>query len=405
VLTPLVPFPPHDGDKLRLYHFLRCLRKQGHVIDLFCLTRVKGDLVQTQGLRDLCRRVHVEHLGNFDLFFNLMGGLITGQSLNVSAYFSPRFREALRVYGKSTEGQKVDVVLAHRLRMAPWAFQEGLKRPVILELTDCLTAYTAKVKGQAGVGLFSRAIAWWDHWFLQKEEKEWAEKSFRTLVTSEADAGELMNLGLGPEKLKVIPNGILAPSKKPFPRPSWYPKDKPVVCFAGNMGYLPNEDGALWFLREVWPRVKEGVPGAIFAAVGGRPSSKLRGHGNGRDVWVTWWVPEIEPYVAHAALSVAPLRVAVGMQNKVAQSLSLGTPVVATFPAAAWLPPEGRPFVVAAEGPAAFAQAVIQTLEKPRLAKTRALKGKGFILKNFAWESSGKKLEDVLKQAEKQRSL
>ena len=48
VLTPLVPYPPNDGDKLRLYNFLLHLKKKGHQMDLMCLTRVKEDLAQVE---------------------------------------------------------------------------------------------------------------------------------------------------------------------------------------------------------------------------------------------------------------------------------------------------------------------------------------------------------------------
>jgi glycosyltransferase involved in cell wall biosynthesis len=321
-----------------------------------------------------------------------------GQSLNVSSYFSPTLRASLRDYWKTTEGQQVDVVLAHRLRMAPWAFSGPVSKPVVLELTDCLTAFTRRIKTQKEV-FFSRLPAKWDHIFLKREEEEWAQRAAQAIVISQADAGELVALGVRAEKLTVIPNGVPARSRKKFLKPDGYLKDSPVVCFSGNMGYLPNEDGALWFLREIWPLVKQAVPQAVFMAVGGQPRKVLRKWDNGRDIRVTGWVPEIEPYVVHAALSVAPLRVAAGMQNKVALSLSLGVPVVATSRALNWLPPEGKAFATAADSAEDFAIAVVESLLKPKRARAQAQKGKRFVLRNYRWDVSGKKLENILKQA------
>ncbi|HJT25509.1 MAG TPA: hypothetical protein VJ873_13125, partial [bacterium] len=170
VLTPLIPYPPHDGDKLRLYHFLTYLKKRGHKIDLFCLTRVKDDLKYAENLKPLCRTLYTEHVTNQDLFFNLVGGLLIGQSLNVSSHFSPTLREALKTYWQTPEGKKIDVVLAHRLRMAPAAFEGNPGKPVVLELTDSLTSYTEQLKKQK-VSRFSRRMAArWDYWFLKREE-------------------------------------------------------------------------------------------------------------------------------------------------------------------------------------------------------------------------------------------
>lgn len=150
MLTPLVPYPPHDGDKLRLYYFLKYLKSRGHKIDLFCLTRVKDDLVQVEQLRPLCRSLYVEHITNWDLFFNLIGGILMGSSLNVASYFSPELQEKLKAYWASPAGQSVDVVLAHRLRMAPAAFKYNPGKPVILDLTDSLISYTGQLKKQSG---------------------------------------------------------------------------------------------------------------------------------------------------------------------------------------------------------------------------------------------------------------
>lgn len=401
VLTPLIPYPPHDGDKLRLYHFLTHLKKRGHKIDLFCLTRVESDLRYAEDLKPLCRTLYTEHLTNWDLFFNLIGGLLIGQSLNVSSHFSPSLRDALKTYWQTPEGQKIDVVLAHRLRMAPPAFENNPGKPVVLELTDCLTAYAEQLKEQGGSRFSRRMAARWDYWFLKREEVEWTEQSFQSVVISEPDAQVLREEGAPADKITVIPNGVEMKRVGKAKRTDIYPAKRPIVCFVGNMGYAANEDGALWFLKKVWPQVKREIPQAVFAAVGGQPRKVLRKFHNGDDVLVTGWVPEIEPYLVQASLSVAPLRVAAGMQNKVAQALSLGVPVVATPGAVGWMPPKNRDGVIVAEGEDLFAQEVIGALRKPLAAKAAARKGQRFILKNYKWNESGKKLEEILKKAVK----
>lgn len=443
VLTPLVPYPPHDGDKLRLYHFLTYLKKRGHVIDLFCLTRVRNDLQYIENLRSLCRKIYSEHLTNWDLFFNLVGGMLVGQSMNVSSHFSPTLREELKAYWKTPEGQAIDVVLAHRLRMAPAAFEgrfddtvlfrppfndvsllkkrrfvvgappeeirknvfsffEGTwPKPVVLEMTDALTSYAKQIK-EKKIGRFSRRFAaGWDYWFLRREEIEWSEMSAQSIVVSEGDAQVLREEGASPGKITVIPNGVEPPRTSRVQLKGLYPKGRPVVCFVGNMGYAPNEDGALWFLKEVWPKVKQQAPQALFAAVGGQPRKVLQQYHNGEDIMVTGWVPEIEPYLLNAQVSVAPLRVASGMQNKVALALSLGVPVVATPGAVGWLPAKGREGIIVAEGSDWFALKVVEALQKSRKLKAAALKGRRFILKNYKWNESGRQLEEILKRAVK----
>lgn len=398
VLTPLVPAPPHDGDKLRLYYLLKELKKRGHRIDLFCLTRVKKDLAQAERLRPFCRQLYVEHLGNRDLFLNLLGGTLMGQSLNLSSHFSPRLRDALRAYWKSAAGKSVHAVVAHRLRMGPMAFEANPGVPVLLELTDCLGAYLDQVKGLSGARWTSKLLAYWDQGFLAREETEWGNRAAAAVVISDRDAKALAAGGVSREKIKVIPNGIDLAPRQPRPeRPRAYPRDREVVCFAGNMGYFPNEDGALWFHREIWPRVRQAVPSAFLALVGGNPGRRLKKLEKPDEVVVTGWVPEIEPYVAHAQLTIAPLRVAAGMQNKVALSLGWGVPVVASPAAVGWLEPKGRNFVSIAEDPTGFSRAVVEILQKPIPARSLARRGKNFLLKNYPWAESGRKIDELLK--------
>ena len=401
VLTPLVPYPPHDGDKLRLYHFLKELKKRGHQIDLFCLTRIKDDFQYARYLRPLCRKIYLEHLTNWDLFFNLVGGVMLGQSMNVSSYFSPRLRDSLRAYWQSREGRSVEAVLAHRLRMAPMAFEANPGVPVVLELTDSLTAYMERLKDQPGAALLPRLTAWWDHWFLKKEEVDWSRPSAKTIVISSKDAQALMNKGLPAEKIEVIPNGIPPVSGGKLKRPEIYPAGKPVVCFVGNMGYFPNEDGLFWFWEKVWPQVKRQVPKALLAAVGGQPKKRLKRLEQPGEFWVTGWVPEVEPYVAQAALTIAPLRVAAGMQNKVVLSLGLGVPVVASPSAVQWMGKDAVRYLAVAENPEAFARAVVEILQKPQKARMKARLGRLYILKNYRWTESGRKMNRVLKGTSK----
>jgi polysaccharide biosynthesis protein PslH len=399
VLTPIVPYPPHDGDKLRLYRFLKYLKSRGHVIDLFCLTRVKTDARHASDLQPLCRKLHIEQVTNLDLFFNLLGGALIGQSFNISSHFSPELRDALQAYWRTEDGKRIDVVLAHRLRTAPAAFEGNPGKPVVLELTDCLTAYTRQLKRQVGARFSRRLAAWWDYWFLRKEEAEWSEKAFQSVIISQSDAQVLQEQGVPGGKITVVPNGVEPEKRSKAKRPEGYPPEWPIVCFVGNMGYAPNEDGALWFLEKIWPQVKKTIPRAIFAAVGGQPREVLRQYHNGDDLLVTGWVPEVEPYVQNASISVAPLRIASGMQNKVAQSLSLGIPVVATSAAVSWLSPQGREGVIVADGENWFANEVIEALLNPKRARATAAKGKRFILGNYRWKESGKKLEEILKRA------
>ncbi len=418
VLTGVFPFPPHDGDKLRLHHFLRQLKRRGHRIDLFILTREDPALLRDDSWKGLARRAHLEPLSDRELALNLAGGVLTGGSLNVAAFHSLRFQQALTAHAFSREGRSVDAVVAHRLRMAPFAehFLKERRRahpqapsaPWVLDFTDCLTGYARQAAVTSGVPWTRRASAWWDTPLLSEEEPRWARRADASLVVSESERSELVLLGAPESKVSVVLNGVEAPSRAGTRRPTLYPEGAPVAAFVGNLGYAPNEDATRWFIQKVWPFVRARVPDAVFVAVGGSPRKSLLALDNGRDTRVRGYVPDLAPYWTHASLTVAPLRVAAGFQNKVALSLAQGVPVVATPAALRFLPDAARGGVQAAENAMDFARETAERLTRPGAYRASARRAGSVLRRRWTWDAAGRELDRVLRQAVKvgrQRSV
>ncbi|MGH7043185.1 MAG: glycosyltransferase, partial [Acetobacteraceae bacterium] len=68
------------------------------------------------------------------------------------------------------------------------------------------------------------------------------------------------------------------------------------------------------------------------------------------------------PYVAHADVSVCPLLMARGIQNKVLEAMAMGRPVVATPPAYEGVRAEAGRDLLVADGAPAMAQTILDVL-------------------------------------------
>jgi glycosyltransferase involved in cell wall biosynthesis len=65
---------------------------------------------------------------------------------------------------------------------------------------------------------------------------------------------------------------------------------------------------------------------------------------------VTGTVPDVRPYLKHAAVVVAPLRIARGIQNKVLEAMAMARPVVASAACAGAIDAaQGSEFLAAAD--------------------------------------------------------
>jgi glycosyltransferase involved in cell wall biosynthesis len=125
------------------------------------------------------------------------------------------------------------------------------------------------------------------------------------------------------------------------------------------MDYWPNIDAVTWFANEIFPKVRDTIPDAMFAIVGSNPSEAVKALGAQPGVWVTGRVDDVRPYVQHATCAVAPLRLARGVQNKVLEAMAMARPVVASPQAAEGISAlAGEDFMVA-ENVADFAAQVV----------------------------------------------
>jgi glycosyltransferase involved in cell wall biosynthesis len=115
-------------------------------------------------------------------------------------------------------------------------------------------------------------------------------------------------------------------------------------------------------------------------------------------VVVTGEVPLVQPYLWDSAVSIAPLQVARGIQNKVLEALAAGLPAVVSTAVAAGLPPNvvERGCLVADE-PGDFARAVITLLGQPPAAR-RAMAAAAKV-DSLSWERQLAPIEGILDRA------
>ncbi len=148
------------------------------------------------------------------------------------------------------------------------------------------------------------------------------------------------------------------------------PADAPAVrrahlVFTGSMDWLPNEDGMLYFVREILPRIRREEPDATLSIIGRAPTPAVRRLAEEAGVDVTGRVDDVRPHIAAGAVYVVPLRVGGGTRLKIFEAMGMGKAVVSTTIGAEGLPvSHGRDIMIADE-PAAFADAVVRLIRQP----------------------------------------
>ena len=221
---------------------------------------------------------------------------------------------------------------------------------------------------------------------LLAHEREGAAKARWSLFATDKEAQ--LFAGLAPESAEragVLGNGVDADYFAADPsRASPYASDEIPLVFMGAMDYWPNVDAVTWFAGEVLPRLRQRWPNLRFHIVGRSPTPAVTALAGGA-ISVTGTVPDVRPYVQHAAAVVAPLRLARGIQNKVLEAMAMGRPVVAASSCVAAMDVQAGVHLMSADTADDYVRALAQLLEAPAQALAMGLAGREQVLSSYGW--------------------
>jgi sugar transferase (PEP-CTERM/EpsH1 system associated) len=291
-------------------------------------------------------------------------GLLTGEPLTFPYCADRRLRAwVLELAGRV----RLDLAFAYSSGMAPLIAPGTVDvRRRVVDLVDLDSEkwrhYGAEATGPMGWIWRREAMR------LANAEVAIAGWADATLLVSKAEAADLRRRpGVPSGRVACVGNGVDLAAFDPdfsWPRPDPLPPDDALLLvFTGAMDYRPNIDAVLWFADEILPRLLVRRPDLRFAVVGSRPSPAVRRLATRPGILVTGRVPDIRPWLAHATLVVAPLRIARGVQNKVLEAMAIARPVLCTPAAAVGIEAEADRELAVAEGAQAFAAAAQALLD------------------------------------------
>ena len=165
------------------------------------------------------------------------------------------------------------------------------------------------------------------------------------------------------------------------------------------MDYWPNVDAVIWFSETVLPKIRERFPDATFYVVGAHPSAAVRVLSSRPGIVVTGSVPDVRPYVGHADIVVAPLRVGRGIQNKVLEGMAMARPVIATPEALQGIDALPDKHLLLACDSNEFVDCV-QKIMDPVLAKSVGTAARQRVISSYNWADSLTKYDRVLQASD-----
>ena len=170
---------------------------------------------------------------------------------------------------------------------------------------------------------------------------------------------------------------------------------KQNLLYVGSLDYPPNEDGLLWFLNEIFPKIKDNFPDIQFYIVGKNPPDKIKRF-ESSSIKVLGYVDDILPFYNRSSLFVVPLRIQGGASLKILNAMSFKKCVLSTKIGAEGLGVEDNKNIFLADDSEKFASKIISLLRNPDMAKAAAEKGYDLVRKKYDWKIISENVRRIL---------
>ena len=384
-LAHRVPYPPDRGDKIRGYHIPEYLR-QRKPVHLIAFADDPRDLGHDAELsaRFASHRIVKRSKSN------AVAGLQSLAQRRAASLAAFDHRDVHRAVADLIATHDIDTLYIFSSQMAQYA-PAGFKGRVVMDFVDMDSAKFAAYADGA------RFPVSWVHArearLLERHERAVAARADASLFVSEAEAALFREL-TGAQRVHAVENGIDTDFYDPRADFTPVAEKGPLIVFTGQMDYRPNIDAAIWFARDVLPRIRAAQPDARFAIVGRRPAETVAALAELPGVIVTGEVADVRNWLGAANVAVAPLHLARGIQNKVLEAMAMALPVVATPAAAQGIDHDDT--IRVADGAEAFGEVVAALIADPAASRALGDAARARMLERYGWAARLAPLDTLL---------
>lgn len=379
------PFPPTFGSKVRAFHAIRHLA-QRHEVTVLSLARNAQEESVAGGIGEHCQAYEAVRVHNLVQAAKIAACLPTRVSASEAFFHSAKLQ---RVVDRHLASGRYDFIFAHC--SAVGRYVEQVELPKLMDLCD-----VDSQKWSDYAAFKPAPLSWgyqWESWRVAALERRLARRFDRTTVATPGEAETLRQLGVE-EGVDWFPNGV----DTGYFQPGTQPWDPEVISFVGRMDYFPNEQAMVDFCSDVWPSLRRARPTLKLKIVGAHPTTRVRQLERFEGVSVTGSVPDVRPHVQGSALTVVPLKIARGTQNKILEAMAMRVPVIASSTAAKGVDAAPGQHLLVADEPLQLCETILRVLDDRAERERLAEAGRERTLSHNAWSSAMTRLDGIVER-------
>lgn len=388
-LAQRVPFPPNRGDKITTWRLVERMSRS-HQVSCVAFAHGPGDVEAAAELGK--RGIPTTAVPYRDRWKKLVALplLLGSRPLTLGVYGSRRLqREVDRLW------PEVDMAYAYSSSMGAF-LEPHADKPRVMHFGELDSDKWRQ---------YAERTPWPASWVYAREHRTLLHfetrvaRSFTDNVLCTPLEQDVFQAQIPGAPSVVLKNGVDLEHFRPDPEAA----EPGHLVFTGVMNYYPNVDGCRFFVREILPLVRARHPQVRLSIVGAHPSPEVQRLGREHGVTVTGFVPETRDWMRRAAIAVAPLRIARGIQNKVLEAMAMGLPVVGSTSATQGVGATAGQHYLVCDEPRTFADAVVRLLDEPREARELGRRARTYVEQNYDWEVVFRGLDELLSRCDRTR--
>ena len=228
-------------------------------------------------------------------------------------------------------------------------------------------------------------------------QRECASQVDEVVVCSELDRSRS-----GLANVSIIGNGSSAPDVVHADR-SELRSAVPTFLFVGALDYEPNSEAVEWFVRDVFPVVREQVPDARLRIVG-RGMERVAWVAGQPGVDLIGGVPEMGDELDRADASIVPIRAGAGTRLKVVEALANHLPLVTTPVGCEGISVTAGVDALIEADPRSFADACVRIVTDSALRQRLADAGAELFASRYDWRIIERQLAELATEVAARRT-
>lgn len=358
------PYPPNDGGSMGIYTMIEGLILNNIQLDVLLMnpTRVFKpfnkelipEQVQNISIVNISTDIHpLKAL--YNLFFER------------ESYFISRF------YDKNFERKLTEILKNNLYNIIQLeSIFSAIYIPIIKSLSSARIVLSAhNIEHQIWKRLIDKEKNFLKKWYLSIQTRrleEYEQKIFNQCdgITAVTELDKQYISSIIPNKpIVVTPNGL---NIKKFEVAPFEQQKLDTIFFLGSLDWMPNQQGIIWFLDNIWNRVLSRKANLKLIVAGKRIPTFIKQR---KDKNVTYYsdVPDVKELYHQYAIMIVPLLAGSGIRVKIIEGMAYGKCIVSTSIGAEGIPYTHQKNIFIADKEDDFANAIVYLTEHPELVQ------------------------------------